>query len=39
MVKNLGLQKIENSNVKMTYGQSVNQNLKKLFVIGTYAKL
>ena len=39
MVKNLGLQKIKNSNVKMTYGQSVNQNLKKLFVIGTYAKL
>jgi GNAT superfamily N-acetyltransferase len=39
LVKNLGLQKIDNSNVKMTYGQNLDQNLKKLFVIGTYAKL
>jgi GNAT superfamily N-acetyltransferase len=39
MLKNLNLQKIENSNVKMTYGKKLNQNLKKLFVIGTFAKL
>ena len=39
LVKNLGLQKIENSNVKMMYGRKLNQNLKKLFAIGTYAKL
>ena len=39
MVKSLGLQKVENSNVKMTYGLKLNQNLKKLFALGTYAKL
>jgi len=39
MVKNLYLQKIDNPNVKMTYGKKLNQNLKKLFVIGTFAKL
>ena len=39
IVKNLGLRKIEDSNVQMIYGQEINQDLKKLFVIGTYAKL
>ena len=39
LVKNLSLQKVEKSNVKMTYGQKLKQNLKKLYAVGTYAKL